>query len=296
MSKELIERLRLIACEGCYPDDTQEAADTLEQQAARIVELDAQLAAREQSEPWSGLEPRERELYVQQILDYGAGFVAPLYATIEHIEESLKARNKTTPQAAREQSEPVGEIVTEPFGEGGKDICILKWQGDYKPQLGDKLYTTPQPTPMRELSDEEIGEFAERSGLVFIFQEDWLCNYSSQDNIKNEVIKLVRSCIAASRTAGERKLKRLAKGWQQCPDCNRLHTQISEDSAFVQAHRKASGTPAMERDALRYRWLRDNKHLDIWWSVEGNSDHNQNIDDDIDEAMQANSAAKEKAQ
>lgn len=39
-------------------------------------------------------------------------------------------------------------------------------------------------------------------------------------------------------------------------------------------------------DALRYRWLRDNKHLDGWWSVEGPEDRAENIDSDIDTAMQ----------
>lgn len=33
------------------------------------------------------------------------------------------------------------------------------------------------------------------------------------------------------------------------------------------------------------RWLRDNKHLDIWWSVDGNKDRCKNIDDDIDQAI-----------
>lgn len=38
-------------------------------------------------------------------------------------------------------------------------------------------------------------------------------------------------------------------------------------------------------DASRYRWLRDNKHLDIWWSVSGPNDRCENIDMDIDEAI-----------
>lgn len=38
-------------------------------------------------------------------------------------------------------------------------------------------------------------------------------------------------------------------------------------------------------DAERYRWLRDNKHLDIWWSVDGPEDRCENIDADVDEAM-----------
>jgi len=38
-------------------------------------------------------------------------------------------------------------------------------------------------------------------------------------------------------------------------------------------------------ESRRYRWLRDNKHLDMWWSVEGPKDRCKNIDADIDEAM-----------
>ena len=41
----------------------------------------------------------------------------------------------------------------------------------------------------------------------------------------------------------------------------------------------------LEQQAARYRWLRDNKHLDIWWSVEGPEDRCDNIDADIDSAM-----------
>lgn len=51
-------------------------------------------------------------------------------------------------------------------------------------------------------------------------------------------------------------------------------------------------TPALQveceklrKDAERYRWLRDNGHLNIWWSVEGPEDRCDNIDADIDEAM-----------
>lgn len=38
------------------------------------------------------------------------------------------------------------------------------------------------------------------------------------------------------------------------------------------------------RDGERYRWLRDNGHLDIWWSVSGPKDRCANIDADIDAA------------
>ena len=39
------------------------------------------------------------------------------------------------------------------------------------------------------------------------------------------------------------------------------------------------------KDANRYRWLRDNGHLNQWWSVQGAEHRCDNIDDDIDEAM-----------
>lgn len=41
-----------------------------------------------------------------------------------------------------------------------------------------------------------------------------------------------------------------------------------------------------EKQAARYRWLRDNKHLDAWWSVQGPKDRRANIDADIDNAME----------
>jgi hypothetical protein len=42
---------------------------------------------------------------------------------------------------------------------------------------------------------------------------------------------------------------------------------------------------SLARDSKRYRWLRDNGHLDIWWSVEGPEEKSKNIDADIDEAI-----------
>jgi len=41
----------------------------------------------------------------------------------------------------------------------------------------------------------------------------------------------------------------------------------------------------LQEDSQRYRWLRDNKHLDMWWSVDGPDNRHDNIDTDIDEAM-----------
>lgn len=49
--------------------------------------------------------------------------------------------------------------------------------------------------------------------------------------------------VAAQPTVPDRPLKRRAKGWQQCPNCDRLHAELSEDSAFVQAHKAAQSAP-----------------------------------------------------
>ena len=48
---------------------------------------------------------------------------------------------------------------------------------------------------------------------------------------------------------------------------------------------KAAEYAKLKKDAERYQWLRDNKHLDIFWSVAGNKDRCKNIDDDIDQAI-----------
>jgi hypothetical protein len=40
----------------------------------------------------------------------------------------------------------------------------------------------------------------------------------------------------------------------------------------------------LREDAERYRWLRNHKHLDSWWSVAGPKDRCANIDADIDAA------------
>ena len=42
----------------------------------------------------------------------------------------------------------------------------------------------------------------------------------------------------------------------------------------------------LREDAERYRWLRNHKHLDSWWSVAGPKDRCANIDADIDAARE----------
>lgn len=42
------------------------------------------------------------------------------------------------------------------------------------------------------------------------------------------------------------------------------------------------------KNSKRYKWLRDNGHLDIWWSVDGSSERCKNIDEDIDAAILEN--------
>lgn len=54
-----------------------------------------------------------------------------------------------------------------------------------------------------------------------------------------------------------------------------VHRCVAAETAL------ASAAP----DAKRYQWLRDHKHLDIWWSVDGPKDRCENIDGDIDAAM-----------
>jgi hypothetical protein len=57
-------------------------------------------------------------------------------------------------------------------------------------------------------------------------------------------------------------------------------------AGYILTHRSDSEHIAIiEKDAIRYRWLRDNKHLDQWWSVQGPKDKSDNIDADIDAAM-----------
>lgn len=39
-----------------------------------------------------------------------------------------------------------------------------------------------------------------------------------------------------------------------------------------------------QADAERYRWLKEQGHLNSWWSVQGPEDRSKNIDADIDTA------------
>lgn len=59
--------------------------------------------------------------------------------------------------------------------------------------------------------------------------------------------------------------------------------EIDAQAALIE--QQAKRIAELEADAMRYRFLRDNKHLDKWWSVAGPSDRCENIDADIDEAM-----------
>jgi hypothetical protein len=47
----------------------------------------------------------------------------------------------------------------------------------------------------------------------------------------------------------------------------------------------------LKADAGRLDWLIKNKHLDAWWSVGGVADREQNIRDDIDDAMKQEGGA-----
>jgi hypothetical protein len=44
-------------------------------------------------QPWRGLTEEERDIAVNELVEYGTEFVAPLYAVVESIERKLKERN-----------------------------------------------------------------------------------------------------------------------------------------------------------------------------------------------------------
>lgn len=53
-------------------------------------------------------------------------------------------------------------------------------------------------------------------------------------------------------------LHRMAKGWQQCPQCDCLHAEIPENSAFVQAHRQAEIAASLANESaggLESPWI-----------------------------------------
>ena len=43
--------------------------------------------------PWRGLTDEERAAFVDEICEYGTGFVSPLFALVESLEGVLKTRN-----------------------------------------------------------------------------------------------------------------------------------------------------------------------------------------------------------
>lgn len=70
------------------------------------------------------------------------------------------------------------------------------------------------------------------------------------------------------------------KEWAAYQKMNRIMQNGFDPHELVHKYNEAIA------DARRYRWLRDNKHLDIWWSVEGPKDRCDNIDADIDAAIE----------
>lgn len=67
------------------------------------------------------------------------------------------------------------------------------------------------------------------------------------------------------------------------------HNKLKAELAEVKAQRDRLLT-----DATRYQWLRDNGHLNSWWSVQGPADRCANIDEDIDTAIAEIESTKEK--
>lgn len=79
--------------------------------SVRPYSLAAVLAGAEQQGrervAWKGLSQEEQLRFVNEILDYGMGFVAPLHGVVVSIENTLRERNGTPAPA----SQPVGEAV-----------------------------------------------------------------------------------------------------------------------------------------------------------------------------------------
>jgi len=78
------------------------------------------------------------------------------------------------------------------------------------------------------------------------------------------------------------------KEWAAYQKMNRVKLNGFDPYELVRKYNEAIA------DARRYRWLRDNKHLDIWWSVEGPEDRCDNIDADIDAAIEQDKERKDK--
>lgn len=64
-------------------------------------------------------------------------------ATIKR-EAKLSLQLSAYEEAAR--PEPVGVVLTKPFGKDTNDMCILQWADNYRPKQGDRLYSAPVNT------------------------------------------------------------------------------------------------------------------------------------------------------
>ena len=79
-------------------DDFERAARTVAEMLER--RQSAQVAP---AGEWRGLTEQERAAFVNEICEYGTGFVAPLFSLAESLEDVLKRRNTAAPA---QQAEP----------------------------------------------------------------------------------------------------------------------------------------------------------------------------------------------
>jgi len=94
-------------------DDLQKVRDALVNCAAigdphfsnkyeALVILDAALARDDKPVAWVGLTDAETNEFVDALIEYGVGLVAPLYTTVAAIESALRAKNAHPPEDAKD--------------------------------------------------------------------------------------------------------------------------------------------------------------------------------------------------
>jgi hypothetical protein len=121
--------------------------------------------------PWHGLTEGERDQVVSDLVEYGTGFVAPLYAVVEGIERKLMERNSPTTAAAEGGIEDAlgASALGAPASPSGSAGCAPS----------PSVSAVPAPilsagfVPITELIAPDVFAVADKHGTRWTSPDEW---------------------------------------------------------------------------------------------------------------------------
>ncbi|MGL6155959.1 MAG: hypothetical protein ACRC1O_05045 [Ralstonia mannitolilytica] len=133
---------------------------------------------------WNGLSADERDSFVNSLVEYGTGFVAPLYSVVEKIEETLQQKNS----AVRAQAD------ARPVAEQWK-TWVHEWMGEHDVILPTQAYTELLGTHP-EASAPRLSE-ADRNVIESAIREVELsCQYALAEDLRAILTRASAATVA----------------------------------------------------------------------------------------------------